>query len=167
MNIVRIDPGTSLHKLPILWSSPPCLPNPLLPIICQSALPAVLHFFHLWLWISSNINSPLNHIQMDILLFCIQETSRVLNMLAFLVLPDQPLITTQWINMETGTLFTSSWQGQNWQWINCMCQSYLVLKNLPKTHTYSAVKVSVPYRFILFLCHTYTATVFTRVNSIW
>lgn len=50
---------------------------------------------------------------MDILLFCIQETSRVLNMLAFLVLPDQPLITTQWINMETGTLFTSSWQGQN------------------------------------------------------
>lgn len=57
MNIVRIDPGTSFLKLPILWTSPPCLPNSP-SLACMSASSAgscVLHF-DLWMWILSNIN---------------------------------------------------------------------------------------------------------------
>lgn len=57
MNIVRIDPGTSFLKLPILWTSPPCIPNSPSPTCmpASSAGSLALHF-DLWMWILSNIN---------------------------------------------------------------------------------------------------------------
>lgn len=57
MNIVRIDPGTSFLKLPILWTSPSCIPNSPSPTCmpASSAGSLALHF-DLWMRILSNIN---------------------------------------------------------------------------------------------------------------
>lgn len=44
MNTVGPAPATSLLKLPILWTIPPCPPNPPLLICIGASSPAALHF---------------------------------------------------------------------------------------------------------------------------
>lgn len=57
MNIVRIDPGTELLKLSILWTSPPCLRSSrLLACLPASSTGSLALHFDLWMWMLSNIN---------------------------------------------------------------------------------------------------------------
>lgn len=115
MNIVRIDPGTSLLKLPILWTSPPCFPNS--PSLAH--MPAQLAALHFTLiceceFYQTSIFSfesyPNGHF-----IVLQARTSSLFNVVSFLALPDH-LLFPLYFKRKIRTLLPFSWPRQHNLW---------------------------------------------------